>query len=178
MLATEDAPERPTFVVFDLDPGPPAGIELCCEVALALRGMFSQLGLESFAKTSGGKGMQVYVPLNTEVTYEQTKPFAKAVAQTMEHGMRDKVVSRMTKKLREGKVFVDWAQNDRNKSTVCAYSLRGKERPTVSMPVAWDELDDPSALAFEWNDALERVERDGDLFAPVLTLKQELPTGP
>ena len=176
VLATGDAPERPTFMVFDLDPGPPADIRLCCEVALALRGMFSQLGLESFAKTSGGKGMQVYVPLNTDVTYEQTKPFAKAVAETMENGMPDKVVSRMTKTLREGKVFVDWGQNDRNKSTVCAYSLRGKERPTVSMPVAWDELDDPSALAFEWDDALDRVERDGDLFAPVLTLKQQLPT--
>jgi len=176
VLAAEDSPERPTFMVFDLDPGPPADIALCCEVALALRGMLSQLGLDSFAKTSGGKGMQVYVPLNTDVTYDDTKPFAKAVAETMENGMPDKVVSRMTKKLREGKVFVDWGQNDRNKSTVCAYSLRGKERPTVSMPVAWEELDDPDTLTFEWKDALERVERDGDLFAPVLTLKQALPT--
>jgi bifunctional non-homologous end joining protein LigD len=168
--------DRPTFVVFDLDPGPPAGIELCCKVALALRGMFSQLGLESFAKTSGGKGMQVYVPLNTEVTYEQTKPFAKAVAETMENGMPEDVVSRQAKKLREGKVLVDWGQNDPAKSMVCAYSLRGKERPTVSMPVAWEELEEPSKLGFEWKDALERVEREGDLFAPVLTLTQELPT--
>jgi bifunctional non-homologous end joining protein LigD len=119
--------------------------------------------------------MQVYVPLNTEVTYAEAKPFAKAVAETMENGMRDLVVSRMTKKLREGKVFVDWGQNDRSKSTVCVYSLRGKEQPTVSMPLAWEELDDPGALAFEWRDALERLERDGDLFAPVLALKQELP---
>ncbi len=174
-LATADAPERPTTLVFDLDPGPPADIRLCCDVALSLRGMFSQLGLESFAKTSGGKGIQVYVPLNSEVTYEQTKPFAKAVAETMENGMPDKVVSRMTKTLRKGKVLVDWGQNDRTKSMVCAYSLRGKERPTVSVPVAWEELDDPGALAFEWDDALARVERDGDLFAPVLTLTQELP---
>jgi bifunctional non-homologous end joining protein LigD len=175
LLATTDAPERPTFVVFDLDPGPPAGIDLCCEVALSLRGMFAQLGLESFAKTSGGKGIQVYLPLNTDVTYAETKPFAKAVAETMANGMPDKVVSRMTKSLREGKVLVDWGQNDPSKSTVCAYSLRGKERPTVSTPVVWEELDDPVALAFEWDDALERVERDGDLFASVLTLKQRLP---
>ena len=183
MLATDDAPDRPTVLVFDLDPGPPADIVLCCEVALALRGMFGQLGLESFAKTSGGKGMQVYVPLNTDVTYEQTKPFAKAVAETMENGMPDKVVSRMTKTLRRGKVLVDWGQNDRHKSTVCVYSLRGKDRPTASVPLAWDEVEaaasdgDASALYFEWTDALERVERDGDLFAPVLTLRQSLPAG-
>jgi len=137
--------------------------------------MFSQLGLESFAKTSGGKGMQVYVPLNTDVSYEQTKPFAKAVAETMENGMPGEVVSRQTKKLREGKVLVDWGQNDASRSMVCAYSVRGKERPTVSMPVTWEELEEPSGLVFEWKDALERVERDGDIFAPVLTLKQKLP---
>jgi len=176
VLALADAPERPTFVVFDLDPGPPAGIELCCKVARALHGMFSALGLESFAKTSGGKGMQVYVPLNTDVTFDETKPFAKAVAETMEQGMPDVVVSRQAKKLREGKVLVDWGQNDPTKSMVCAYSLRGKDRPTVSVPVAWEELDEPAGLAFEWNHALERVERDGDIFASALTLKQELPT--
>jgi len=115
------------------------------------------------------------VPLNTDVTFEQTKPFAKAVAETMQRGMPELVVSRQAKKLREGKVLVDWGQNDPTKSMVCAYSLRGKERPTVSMPVAWEELDEPGGLAFEWKDALERVERDGDLFAPVLTLKQALP---
>ena len=109
------------------------------------------------------------------MTFDETKPFAKAVAETMEKGMPELVVSRQTKTLREGKVLVDWGQNDPSKSMVCAYSLRGKERPTVSMPVAWEELDDPGALAFEWDDALERVERDGDLFAPVLTLKQQLP---
>ena len=183
MLAEEAAAESPSFLVFDLDPGPPADILLCCEVGLALRGMFSQFGLESFAKTSGGKGMQVYVPLNTPVTYDETKPFAKAVAETMENGMPDRVVSKMTKSLRAGKVLVDWGQNDRRKSTVCVYSVRGKDRPTVSMPLTWDEIEaaladgDPEALRFEWTDALERVERDGDLFAPVLTLKQRLPAG-
>jgi bifunctional non-homologous end joining protein LigD len=175
LLSTREDPERPSFLVFDLDPGAPAGLPECCEVALALRGMFAQFKLESFVKTSGGKGLQVYVPLNTEVTYDQTKPFAKAVAETMESGMPGRVVSRMTKSLREGKVLVDWGQNDRHKSTVCVYSLRGKERPTVSMPVAWDELDDPGSLDFEWSQAIERVERDGDPFAPVLTLKQRLP---
>jgi bifunctional non-homologous end joining protein LigD len=174
-LSVADDLDRPTALVFDLDPGPPAGLDECCAVARALRGMFQQFGLESFVKTSGGKGLQVYVPLNTEVTYDETKPFAKAVAETMENGMPDLVVSRMTKTLRKGKVLVDWSQNDRHKSTVCVYSLRGKERPTVSMPLAWEELDDPRALYFEWSDALERAERDGDLFAEVLTLKQRLP---
>ena len=183
LLSVADDPESPTALVFDLDPGPPADIVSCCEVALALRGMFGQLDLESFAKTSGGKGMQVYLPLNTEVTYEQTKPFAKAVAETMESGMPDRVVSRMTKTLRRGRVLVDWSQNDRHKSTVCAYSLRGKDRPTVSMPVTWDEVEaahasgEAKALRFEWKDALQRVEREGDLFAPVLALKQTLPAG-
>jgi bifunctional non-homologous end joining protein LigD len=174
-LATAAAPKRPTSLVFDLDPGPPADIGTCCDVARALRGMLSQLGLETFVKTSGGKGLQVYAPLNTEVTFDATKPFAKAVAETMEKGMPELVVSRQMKAIRKGKVLVDWGQNDPTKSMVCAYSLRGKERPTVSMPVAWEELDDPARLAFEWDDALERVERDGDLFAPVLTLSQELP---
>ena len=175
LLAEVAVPERPTALVFDLDPGPPADIEACCQVAVALRGMLSQLGLETFVKTSGGKGLQVYAPLNTAVTFEETKPFAKAVAETMEKGMPELVVSRQAKSLREGKVLVDWGQNDRTKSMVSAYSLRGKERPAVSVPVDWEELDDPAALVFESNDALERVERDGDLFAPVLTLKQTLP---
>jgi bifunctional non-homologous end joining protein LigD len=174
-LAAGDAPERPTSLVFDLDPGPPADIRTCCQVAVALRGMLSQVGLETFVKTSGGKGLQVYVPLNTEVTFDETKPFAKAVAETMEQGMPELVVSRQAKALREGKVLVDWGQNDRSKSMVSAYSLRGKESPTVSMPVEWEELDEPGALGFEWGDALERVERSGDLFAPVLTLRQQLP---
>jgi bifunctional non-homologous end joining protein LigD len=176
-LSLADDLDRPTALVFDLDPGPPADIRLCCEVALALRGMFAQFGLESFAKTSGGKGLQVYVPLNTDVTYDETKPFAKAVAETMENGMPDQVVARMSKSLRKGKVLVDWSQNDRHKSTVCAYSLRGKERPTASLPVTWEELERPAQLDFDWRDALERAEREGDLFAPVLTLRQELPGG-
>jgi bifunctional non-homologous end joining protein LigD len=180
-LSLAERIERPTMMVFDLDPGEPAGIVECCQVSLWLRDVFEPLGLEAFPKTSGSKGLQVYVPLNTEVTYDDTKPFAKAVAELLEKQHRDLVVSRMSKELRPGKVFVDWSQNDEHKTTVNVYSLRARERPTVSTPVTWDEVDacldarDPSLLVFEHDEVLRRVERDGDLFAPVLTLVQELP---
>jgi len=180
-LSLAERIERPRMMVFDLDPGEPAGIVECCQVSLWLRDVFEPLGLEAFAKTSGSKGLQVYVPLNTEVTYDDTKPFAKAVAELLEKQHRDLVVSRMSKELRPGKVFVDWSQNDEHKTTVNVYSLRARERPTVSTPVTWDEVHacldarDPSLLVFEHDDVLRRVERDGDLFAPVLTLVQELP---
>jgi bifunctional non-homologous end joining protein LigD len=132
--------ERPTMMVFDLDPGAPAGIVECCEVGLVLHGLFEQLGLESVAKTSGSKGLQVYVPLNTAVDYRATKPFAKRVAEVLEQRMPELVVSRMTKRLRPGKVLVDWSQNDEHKTTVTVYSLRARERPTVSTPVSWEEV--------------------------------------
>jgi bifunctional non-homologous end joining protein LigD len=173
--------ERPTMMVFDLDPGPPADIVACCRVGLMLREMFEQLGLESFAKTSGSKGLQVYVPLNVPVTYDDTKPFARAVAELLEKQHPKQIVSRMTKSLRDGKVFIDWSQNDEHKTTANVYSLRAKERPTVSTPVTWDEVADAQKrrsarrLTFEYGDVLDRVERDGDLFAPVLALQQELP---
>jgi len=153
----------------------------CCKVGLWVRELFEGVGLETFAKTSGSKGLQVYVPLNTEVTYRETKPFAKAVAELLEKQHPKLVVSRMTKTLRRGKVLVDWSQNDDHKTTVCVYSLRAKERPTVSTPVTWDEVERASRkrsanpLSFESGQLLERVEEMGDLFAPVLTLKQELP---
>ena len=172
---------RPTMMVFDLDPGPPADIVACCRVGLMLRDMFEQLGLQSFAKTSGSKGMQVYVPLNRPVTYDDTKPFARVVAELMEKQHPELIVSRMTKSLRDGKVFIDWSQNDEHKTTVCVYSLRARDQPTVSTPVTWDEVADAlkrrsaKRLTFEYTDVLRRVERDGDLFAPVLALKQELP---
>jgi bifunctional non-homologous end joining protein LigD len=182
-LSLADPIERPTMMVFDLDPGAPeADIVQCCQVSVWLREIFDPLGLESFAKTSGSKGLQVYVPLNSpEVTYDDTKPFAKAVAELLEKQHRELVVSRMAKELRPGKVLVDWSQNDEHKTTVNVYSLRAKDRPTVSTPVTWDEVDacleaaDPSLLVFEQDEVLRRVERDGDLFAPVLTLVQELP---
>ncbi|MEA2436062.1 MAG: bifunctional non-ous end joining protein LigD [Thermoleophilaceae bacterium] len=181
-LSLTDPIERPTMMVFDLDPGPPADIVQCCQVSVWLREIFEPLGLESFAKTSGSKGLQVYVPLNVpEVTYDETKPFAKAVAELLEKQHPELVVSRMSKELRPGKVLVDWSQNDEHKTTVNVYSLRAKDRPTVSTPVSWDEVDacleaaDPSRLVFEHDEVLRRVERDGDLFGPVLTLVQELP---
>ncbi len=139
-LSLAHAPERPTLLVFDLDPGAPAGIVECCEVGIVLRGLFEQLGVESFAKTSGSKGLQVYVPLDADaVTYEQTKPFARRIAELLEGRMPELVVSRMTKRLRPGRVLVDWSQNDVHKTTVTVYSVRARERPTVSTPVSWEE---------------------------------------
>ena len=165
---------EPTVLAFDLDPGPPAGLAECAEVALRLRDLFDRLGMACFCKTSGSKGLQVYVPLNSGATFEQTKPFAHAVARLLEEEAPDKVVSRQRKDLRKGKVLVDWSQNDRHKTTVAVYSLRAQERPTVSTPVTWEEVE-AGKLSYEWDDVLERVERDGDLFAPVLELRQELP---
>jgi bifunctional non-homologous end joining protein LigD len=180
-LSLGDEIERPTVLAFDLDPGAPANILDCCHVALRLRELFTGLDLECFPKTSGSKGLQVYVPLNSDVTYEQTKPFARAVAQALERAEPDLVVSRMAKNLRKGKVFVDWSQNDQHKTTVCVYSLRAKERPTVSTPVTWEEVEDaaergnPDALTFKADEVLDRVEEHDDLFAPVLALHQALP---
>jgi bifunctional non-homologous end joining protein LigD len=173
---------RPSMVVFDLDPGPGTSIVECCEVGLLLEGMLAGLGLRTIAKTSGSKGLQVYAPLNDpEVGYDQTKPFAKVVAETLEQGRPDLVVSRMTKKLRSGRVLVDWSQNDRHKTTVSVYSPRAKDRPTVSAPVTWDEVRacddarDPELLVFDTEQVLARVRDQGDLFAEALTLTQELP---
>ena len=172
---------RPTMMVFDLDPGAPADIVQCCQVGLWLKEIFDGFKLQSFAKTSGSKGLQVYVPLNTPVTYEETKPFAHELARLLEREHPQQVVSEMKKVLRTGKVFVDWSQNDDYKTTVCVYSLRAKERPMVSTPVTWDEVKkclskkDPQLLAFDSEAALKRVERSGDLFEPVLKLKQKLP---
>jgi bifunctional non-homologous end joining protein LigD len=180
-LSLARAPKRPTVLAFDLDPGPPANIVDCCRVGLRLRDMFGHFGVECFPKTSGSKGLQVYVPLNSKVDYETTKPFAKAIAQLLEKQTPDEVVSKMKKVEREGKVFVDWSQNHQSKTTIAVYSLRARERPTVSTPVTWDEVeravekDDVSSLVFEAADVLERVEQHGDLFAPVLELQQKLP---
>jgi bifunctional non-homologous end joining protein LigD len=171
----------PTVVAFDLDPGPPATIVECAEVALRLREAFEHLGLEAFPKTSGSKGMQVYVPLNTPASYSQTKPFAHAIAQVLERRHPERVVSDMKKTLRKGKVLVDWSQNDEHKTTVNVYSLRARERPTVSTPLRWEEVEgvldrrDPEALAFTSDAVLARVAEHGDLFRPVIELEQELP---
>ena len=173
--------DRPDSVVFDLDPGAPADLVSCCEVALILHDLFARLHLQSFAKTSGSKGLQLYVPLNSGATYRETKPFSRAVAEALAARRPELVVSNMKKSLRGGKVLLDWSQNDPHKTTVCVYSLRARERPTVSMPVTWSEVRrclrarDPSLLSFEADAALRRVEKRGDMFAPVLALKQELP---
>ncbi|HEY6395973.1 MAG TPA: non-homologous end-joining DNA ligase, partial [Solirubrobacteraceae bacterium] len=180
-LSPAREPQRPTMLVFDLDPGAPADIVQCCEVGLVLHGLFAQLRLESFAKTSGSKGLQVYVPLNTPIGYEQTKPFARRVAELLEQRMPEHVVSRMTKRLRPGKVLVDWSQNDLHKTTVNVYSVRARDRPTVSTPVTWEEVSacreagDADLLRFDTAELLERVSEQGDLFAPLLSEVQQLP---
>jgi bifunctional non-homologous end joining protein LigD len=176
-LARHSDVQRPTALVFDLDPGEGADLDDCREVALLLRGMFGQLKLEAFPNTTGSKGIQVYVPLGGDVTYEETKPFAKAVAETLGRSFPDRVVARGAKAARKGRVLVDWRQNAARKSTVAPYSLRATERPTVSMPLTWDEVENaPTAnLVFGPEAALERIEACGDIFAPVLTLRQELP---
>ncbi len=172
---------QPTMMVFDLDPGEPAGIVECALVGAALRRLFTGLGLDCYPKTSGSKGLQVYVPLNGPVTYDDTKPFARAIAMLLEKQMPELVVSSMKKSIRGGKVFVDWSQNDDHKTTVCVYSLRARERPTVSAPVHWEEVEraleqrDPDLLVFDCDAVLGRVEREGDLFAPVLDQRQALP---
>ena len=175
--------ERPSWIVFDLDPGEGANVLTCARVALMLRDILRQLMLESFVKVSGSKGLQLYVPLNTPVTYEQTKPFAKAIADLMAEREPKLVVSKMPKVFRAKKVFIDWSQNADYKTTVGVYSLRAKtHRPYVSMPVDWDELSsavekgDPDELFFTPEEALAEIEKRGDIFKVVLTKKQELPS--
>ena len=173
--------ERPTMMVFDLDPGPPSDIVQCCQVGLWLRDLLAKMKLKSFAKTSGSKGLQVYVPLNTSVTFDQTKDLSRALAQHLETDRADLVTSNMSKAVRKGKVFVDWSQNDEHKTTICVYSLRAKEEPTVSTPVTWDEVQnclkkkEAGLLKFRSDKVLARVEKLGDLFEPVEELKQKLP---
>ena len=170
--------ETPTMVVFDLDPGAPATIVECCQVALDVRDVLDHLGLEVFAKTSGSKGMQLYVPLNTPCTHERASSFALAVGQLLEKQFPQRIIVTMTKAARPNKVFIDWSQNSRHKTTIAPYSLRALERPTVSTPIDWDEVAagaDGEPLIFEAADVLERIEDRGDLFAETLTLEQELP---
>jgi bifunctional non-homologous end joining protein LigD len=171
----------PTVMVFDLDPGQPANIVQCAQVGVWLREIFEHFGLQSFAKTSGSKGLQIYIPLNTPASYAVTKPFAHALARLLENEHRDLVVSDMKKQLRVGKVLVDWSQNDAHKTTISVYSLRARERPTVSTPVTWEEVEhalkkkDAGVLVFEAGKVLQRVEQMGDWFEPVIRLQQKLP---
>ena len=180
-LSRADDITHPTMAAFDLDPGPGTTIVECCQVAVWLREIFDDLGLQAFPKTSGSKGLQVYLPLNSGATYKQTKPFANALAELLERDHPELVVSKMKKELRKNKVLVDWSQNDQHKTTVCVYSLRAKSTPTASTPVSWDEVEkclkkgDPELLSFEAAQVLKRVDKSGDLFEPVLKLKQKLP---
>jgi bifunctional non-homologous end joining protein LigD len=180
-LSRADDMAHPTMVAFDLDPGPGTTILECCQIATWLRTIFGELGVEGFPKTSGSKGLQIYVPLNSGATYTKTRAFALAIAELLERTHPELVVSNMKKELRKGKVLVDWSQNNQHKTTVCVYSLRAKSRPTVSTPVSWDEVEkciekgDQDLLSFEADDVLTRVDKHGDLFAPVLELEQVVP---
>jgi bifunctional non-homologous end joining protein LigD len=182
-LHLRDALHSPTVMAFDLDPGPGVGLLACCEVALRLREMFARVNVACYPKTSGSKGLQVYVPLNSGARYEMTKPASRRIAERLEEQTPHAVVSRMARSLRSGRVLVDWSQNTEHKSMVCAYSVRAKERPTVSTPLDWDEVEraldasDPNLLVFEMPEVLERVAARGDLFAPVLTERQTFAAG-
>jgi bifunctional non-homologous end joining protein LigD len=170
--------DSPTMVVFDLDPGPSTGMADCCRVALSIREVLDDLGLAAWAKTSGNKGLQLYVPLNTPHTHEHASAFALAVAQLLEKQDPKRVTSVMKKELRKGRVFVDWSQNSFHKTTIAAYSLRARATPTVSTPVSWDEVSagaEGEPLSWTAPEVLVRVADLGDLFAPTATLEQELP---
>lgn len=168
------------LLVLDLDPGAPATVVECAQVALLLREVLAEDGLQAWAKTSGSKGLQLYVPVQ-EVPWERTHAYARTLAERLEKEQPELVVSRMTKALRPGKVLVDWSQNNAAKTTVAPYSLRAREEPTASTPVTWDEVEavagsgDPEQLRFRAADVLERVERHGDLLAPLLELRQPFP---
>ncbi len=181
-LARAPKIQQPTAVVFDLDPGEPASALDCAEVSLWIRNLLEKLGLKSFVKASGSKGLQLYIPLNTATSYEKTQPFARAIAEMLEKEHPDRVESQMAKYLRSGKVFIDWSQNSEFKTTVCVYSLRAKrDRPFVSMPFTWTEVErawqkkDADFFLIDADKALERLAQHGDLFEAVLKLKQKLP---
>jgi len=171
-LALAEDPETPTQMVFDLDPGPPADLRDACRVGVLLRDLLAQAGLQSFAKTSGSKGLHLLVPLNTPgVTFDQTKDFAKAAAMTLQKDDPRRAIAQMSRSAREGKVFIDWSQNDRAKTTVCVYSARARTRPTISTPVAWDDVEAGKPVSLEASEPIPRR----DAMFDVLSLKQSLP---
>jgi bifunctional non-homologous end joining protein LigD len=180
-LAHVEDPDRPCSLIFDLDPGAPADVIDCAHVALRLRALFSQLGLDCYAKTSGSKGLHLHAPLNGTATFAESRPFAKAVAEVMEARFPDEVVSRQAKARRAGRVLIDWSQNDPHKTTASVYSLRAREQPTASTPLEWEEVEaaaeagNAAALVFTIDDLRRRIAAKGDLYAPLLSQKQELP---
>lgn len=181
LQARAATPDTPDAVVFDLDPGPPAGVLDAARVAIGLRDLLDSIGLVALVKTSGSKGLHLSVPLHTDVDADTTKTFALTLGNHLTQLAPDRVTTDMTKAKRPGKVFVDWSQNDRHKTTVCVYSLRARSQPTVSTPLTWDEVeaaieaDDERALVFDTTDVLARVDELGDLYADNLTLEQRLP---
>ncbi|HEY0276929.1 MAG TPA: non-homologous end-joining DNA ligase [Solirubrobacterales bacterium] len=180
-LARADDEDHPESLVFDLDPGAPADVLTCADVAVRIRALFTQLGLDCYPKTSGSKGIHLHVPLNGTATFAESRPFAKALAETFEARFPDEVISRQTRSKREGKVLIDWSQNDPRKTTASVYSVRARERPTASTPLGWEELEaaleakDAGALDFTVDELRARVVAKGDLYAPLLTQRQELP---
>lgn len=180
-LSLREPLESPRSMVFDLDPGPRTTIVECCRVALWLREWFEAKRLRTYCKTSGSKGLQLYAPINSPTDYAATKTISKGLAEKIEREHHDLVTSRQTKTLREGRVLIDWSQNDEHKTTVNVYSLRARSRPTASTPVTWEEVEecqesgDPQDLVFDASQVLERIERLGDLFEPVVKLRQKLP---
>jgi len=181
-LARAGSPWTPDSMVFDLDPGDPANILDCARVALILRDLLSRMGLASYIKTSGQKGLHVFVPLNRkDTTFEDTKTFSKAVAGIMQKHYPALVTAKMAKQERIGKVFINWSQNDASKTMICVYSLRAREKPFVSFPVEWKELEDlaglgdPERLQVVHSEAVRRTEEKGDLFRDVLVKEQKLP---
>jgi bifunctional non-homologous end joining protein LigD len=180
-LSLQQQLDQPQALVFDLDPGPPATVVDCCQVAIWLRQWFESQGLETCCKTSGSKGLQMYVPLNTPIDYQHTKRISRGLGQKLEQDHPDEVVYMQRKTMREGKVLIDWSQNDQHKTTVNVYSLRARDRPTVSTPVSWEEVErclrkrEPEALTFDSSQVLQRIEKLGDLFQPLLHRKQQLP---
>jgi bifunctional non-homologous end joining protein LigD len=181
-LARAASPDTPDSMVFDLDPGEPADILDCARVALILRDLLIPLGLAGYVKTSGQKGLHVYVPLNrSDTTFQDTKKFSKTVAEIMQKNYPDLVTAKMAKEYRKGRVFINWEQNDSKKTMICVYSLRAREKPMVSFPLAWEELehlagqDDPEKLQVIHSEAVSRAEKQGDLFQELLVKKQQLP---
>jgi len=181
-LAKAATPNRPTWLVFDLDPGAPATLNDCAKVALRMRDLLGHMNMESMVKTSGSKGLHLYAPLNTAVTFDQTKSFARSVAELLERDTPKDVTATMTRSVRTGRIFVDWSQNDQHKTTACVYTLRATDRPTVSTPLLWAEVEslaegaDPAKFSFVADQVLKRVKKHGDLFEPLLKLKQKLPS--
>lgn len=180
-LGKADKPDVAGAVAFDLDPGPGVSLIDCARLGIRMRDMLANIGLQCFAKTSGGKGFHLYVPLNGPTTFAQTKAFANMVAVTLAKDDPQRITASMSKADRPKRIFIDWSQNDRHKTTVCVYSIRARQTPSVSSPLTWDELEeaiagkDEACIRFDAGAMLKRVERVGDLFKPVLTLKQKLP---